>query len=152
MGRFFTEAMVLKAIELAEPSIGALLNTPQAVWGPKWVAIAVNIPKIKIIEVSWGISEEWREEWGSRDKFKEMARKKAEVAMNSRSSSDVLMAKEILASFSVNDFHHFGGIYENNKAVAVAGAKKESNETIARIIIAIIDMLVRLEKAGGNTT
>lgn len=146
MGSILTRAMLNKAYELTKPSALAILNMPGATWGPKMAVGFVTGPGIETFnDFCFEIDEPWNPEWGNEEKFWNIARRKLELAERMRMSTSVVVGTMPWV-LEVSEFlYPGGGVYENGISVAFSGAMGWADEAIAKIFLANIIMLARLE-------
>ncbi|NTU66322.1 MAG: hypothetical protein HGB08_00160 [Candidatus Moranbacteria bacterium] len=151
MSRIITEEMVREGVRLAMPAIDAILAKEGTTWGPKLVMWCVKIPGSEndIHGESFGESarwtdKNWEEGWESTGKFLAIARKKLAVAERERIATSVVAATRPWC-LEEGEFLYPGGVYCDGVSVAVSGAKGETDEAIAWLILNAILMLTNLD-------
>ncbi len=137
-----TGKMIKKAINLAKPSIFAILNDPKSVWRPKYVAINIAAPGL-MTRYKTDIDAEtksWDPEWPKKKQFALIAEKKTDLSEREQAST-----REIIAMtpwlVQKGEYLYPGGVYCEDIIVSVSGAKGDTDEAIANIILAMIVFL-----------
>lgn len=152
MVMIITEEMVHEAVGLVMPAIDAILAKKGTTWGPKWIAWCVKIPGMEsdIRGPSFGkcaklAFKKWDEElWGDKSDFYAIARKKLAVAEREKAATSVISITRPWC-LEEGEFLYPGGVHCDGVSVAVSGAKGETDEAIAWLILNSILMLAKLE-------
>ncbi|MFA5871308.1 MAG: hypothetical protein WC858_01160 [Parcubacteria group bacterium] len=146
-GRILTMDLIYKAIGLAEPTATAILKQRGATWGPKQVFGFATGPDIEH-PVSFHFSADedgiWKRDWGTPERFVNIAAKKLKVALREKSPTSVVIAARPW-SLDPGEFLYTGGFYRDGLAASASGAKGFADAAIAEILISNIVMLCQLE-------
>jgi hypothetical protein len=151
--RIITRELVEKAIELAKPTIIAILNAEGTTWGPKWVIVYVKAPGIEekitvdinadCLEFNWGLLDHWEDKWGKREEFFKVAASKLDVSDREKLPTSIVVAT-MPWLLKNGEYLYAGGSTRDGISVGVSGAKGRTDEGIAEIILSIIRMLAFL--------
>jgi len=142
-----TQELVEEALELAKPSILAILNFGDTTWGPEWVAGYVDGPGLENrISFQFGknYQEKWNQNWGSPQGFFQIAQKKLDVAKREKLSTSVVVDTRPWC-LKEGEFFYPGGVYRDGISVATSGAIGRTDEAISEIILSCIRLLCFLE-------
>lgn len=145
-GRILTEELVRRAINLATPSINAVLAEKDTVWGPRWVAVAVSGAGLEQpITAIVGQVEQWKAAWGEQKDFREIALAKTSLAERTGMATQVVVYRHPWL-LEEGDFLFQGGIATEpgGLTVTASGAYGETDEGISELVKALIVMLCRL--------
>lgn len=144
--RILTEELVRRAINIVEPTALEILSRPSTIWGPTWVEGRVRAPGLeKIIKFNFeAIPGPWKPEWGEEKDFGEIAEKKLHVAEREGVNTSVVVATRPW-KLEKGEYLYAGGATRHGISVAVSGAKSQTDEAIAEMVISAIVMLALLE-------
>ncbi|MCD5397129.1 MAG: hypothetical protein LRZ96_00885 [Candidatus Pacebacteria bacterium] len=143
--RILTTEMVEDAINLARPIVEKILSRKDATWGPKWVEVVVDIGDRNFpLYFHFGTIVPWKEEWGAKKNFTEIALKKLKLSDRTGMNTSAIVA---LCPWQLEpgNFLYAGGVTKDGITVAVSGAIGIVDEGIASIIIEVIAMFAKLE-------
>lgn len=140
-------SLVHQAVELASPTIQAIFDTPQCIWGPKLVAIVVEGPDIAEPVITWvgDLAQSWEEGWGDPLEFEKIARWKAATAKrHGMPTSDLINLHPLL--LQAGDYMYPGGVVDASGkiGIGVSGINGRADEMIAYILASILNGLAHL--------
>lgn len=137
-----TKQLLETAIQLATPSIEAILACDRFVWGPRWVSVWIETESGVDLYVVIGQETDWNPQWGARGiGFKPVARQKLITSL--REKADTLWLITLAPHrLQKNDYLYPGGVYKRGVGIGVSGAKGEADHAIGHIILDMIDLLL----------
>ncbi len=143
--RILTEELIEKAVNFVRHTAESILFIPGTTWGPNWVKGRIKAPGLKkIIEFHFGVHGIWRSTWGREKDFGEIAEKKLDVLRREGVNTSVVVATKPW-QLKEGEYLYAGGAVRDGICVAVSGAKSQTDEAIAEMIISTVVMLAQLE-------
>jgi len=142
-----TEEMVLRAIELVRPTAEALLESDEAVWGPRWAVGEVMAPGLdEPVRFQFGEESEWDSSWGPEREtsIAEVARRKREASLRERTNTSSLVFGKPWALYN-GEFLYPGGVYWEGISIGISGLRGWADEALGEMLAATIVMLSHLE-------
>lgn len=148
MMRIITREMVENAIKMLEASVQSIFDTPECVWGPKYVYGFVRVPGIdRDIPFEIGSTENWNIDWGKAEHFAEIAKAKLELSDRTKlNTSEVVALSPWL--LEGNEYLYGGGAHYKGISVGVSGLEWQADEMIAKDLINRIVALALLETSA----
>ena len=146
--KILTKRMVDRAIEMVVPSVEKILEEEGTTWGPKWVAIMVNIASEETINPHYYQIGEvftiWQKGWGKEKSFSQIALAKLIAAEREGTNTSILVATQPW-KLRKGEYLYPGGVTRDGISIGVSGAKGIADEAIAEMIVSAIVMLAKLE-------
>ena len=141
------EEMIKKAIDLIKPTAEKILENPDFIWGPGWVAVCIIIPGYEddVFKFEYGNAQNWQPEWKkTRQEFEQIAESKVLVASRARCNTSIVVAA---TPWLLRDREYLypGGVFHNGISVGVSGAKGTTDELIAELVANSIATIAKLE-------
>lgn len=142
------EKLIREAIDLARPSVAAILNKKGATWGPKWVGGFIKVPGLdKLIDfefTSYLKFRPWKAKWGKKEDFFNIAKRKLEASDREKMSTRSIVAFRPQC-LKKGEFLYPGGVNRYGISVGISGARGSADEGIAEILRSTVSMLVHLK-------
>jgi len=143
-----TESMIGRAFEIAKPAIEAILDAPEAVWGPRWVELKVMAPGLETPgRHIFGSKTEWNPEWGEKLDFEKVMEYKFTTARREKQNSSVTASIKPWLLYE-GEYLYAGAAYRDGITASASGARGWADEAMSEILIDIIIMLAHLEVDG----
>jgi hypothetical protein len=140
-----TEKMVERALEIAKPAIEAILDAPEATWGPKWVETKVMAPGLETpVKFTFGCKTEWKPEWGKELDFGEIMEYKFTTARREKQNSSIIALTKPWLLYE-GEYLYAGAAYRDGITTAASGARGWADEAISELVISIVIMLAHIE-------
>lgn len=140
-----TKAIVFQAYETVRPAAEALINTPSANWGPRWLEARAKVPGVsEVVPALFGQVTNWDPAWGPPKDFDHIANRKLQLVEREKLSlSEIVFLKPWL--IRDGELLYSGGNHRDGISVVCSGIKGRADEGIANLVIDTIQTLFLLE-------
>lgn len=140
-----TKVIVQQAVEIVRPSAEAILATPGATWGPRWVDGLFCGPGLdEPVPYLFGEKTDWDPAWGDEADFEEIADAKLNLSHRVGEKTGIVVT-ETPWLLVEGEYLYAGGAHRDGLSASASGAKSYADQAISEMLLSAVAMLCRLE-------